>query len=126
MTFYQFPMIFTFFCCLLYYQRSTSISHSFKQLKIEFYKNFTTEYVIQFFHKLTCLIDLSNKLDEILSPLSFYLLSLYIVELFSIVASLVEISFSSMKTPFMYFTVFHSTHNKLNWNLVNNYMCFSN
>lgn len=86
MTFYQFPMIVTFFCCLLYYQLSTSISHSFKQLKIEFYKNFTTEYVIQIFHKLSRLIDFANKLDEILSPLSFYLLSLYIVELFSMVA----------------------------------------
>lgn len=101
MTLYHFPIIVTLFCCLLYYQFSTSISHFSKKLKFEFSKNFTSAYVIKSFHRLSRLIDLSNKLNEILSPLSFYLISLYVVTLFSLVASIVQVSFSNMDIPFM-------------------------
>lgn len=99
---YQFPMIATLFCCLLYYQLGASISHSCKEINLQtkktlrVHKNFTCEHVIHFFHKFSRLIDISNKLDEIVSPISFYLLSLYMAHLFTIVTSLVEISFSNM------------------------------
>lgn len=106
MTLYQFPVIATLFCCLLYYQFSTSILHFSKQLKFEFQKNFTPAYIVRSFHRLSRLVDLSNKLNEILSPISFFLISLYVVNLFSLVASIVEISFSNMDIPYMleYFT----------------------
>lgn len=100
-TFYQFPIAATLFCCLLYYQLSASISHSCKKVNLHLRENFTCEYVIQFFHKLSRLIHLSKELDKIVSPISFFLLSLHVFNFFTLVAPVVKNYFSNMSIPSM-------------------------
>lgn len=95
-TLYQFPMIGTVFCCLMYYQLSKNISHFCKESISQFDQHLNSPYIMKIFHRLSRLVDLSITLDEILSPISFYLLSLQVVILFSTVATLVEMKFSNM------------------------------
>lgn len=107
-TLYQFPMIATVFCCLMYYQLSKNISQIIEELNFKFHRHFTSEYTIQIFNKFSQLVDFSTKLDDILSPVSFYLLSFHIVILFYNVSSIIEMDFLKMEIPYFldYFTGF--------------------
>lgn len=49
-TLFQFFVIATFFCCLLYYQLNTSILHFCKELNFKYSKNVTNKNIIQLFH----------------------------------------------------------------------------
>lgn len=97
---YQFPWIGTLFCCIMYYQLSVNILNFTKKTKLEFNKHFCAEHCVHIFQNLSRLIDFSNKLDKLLSPVCFYLLSLHMVLLFASVASVVQINVSNMDIPY--------------------------
>lgn len=99
LTMYTFPLLSTLLCCLMYYHLSKIILNWRKKLEIQVREHGITvnnEYIIQAFNELTELIKLSKKLDDIISPISFILLSLQIVLLLCYIVSIVTIRISNM------------------------------
>lgn len=98
-TVYTSPLLFSLLCCLMHYHLSKVIFQWTQKLQTEFRKQKITvnaKYIIQVFNQLSDLFKLSNKLDEILSPISFFLLSLQILLLFCNTVSIVTVPISEI------------------------------
>lgn len=99
LTMYTIPLLSTLLCCFMYYHLSKIILQWRQKLETQARKHemiLNNECIIQAFNELTELIKLSNKLDEILSPISFFLLSFQIVLLFGYIVSIVNVRISNM------------------------------
>lgn len=99
LTMYTFPLLSTLLCCLMYYHLSKIILQWGKKFEKQVRAHGMTlnnEYIIKAFNDLTELIKLSKKLDEIVSPISFLLLSLQIVLLLCYIVSIVTVRITNM------------------------------
>lgn len=99
LTMYTFPLLSSLLCCLMYYHLSKIILQWRKKFEIQVREHgmiLNHEFIIQAFNELTGLIKLSKKLDEIVSPITFLLLSLQIVLLLCYIVSIVTVRISNM------------------------------
>lgn len=99
LTMYTFPLSSTLLCCLMYYHLSKIILQWKHKLKLQVRERgmiINNDYIIQAFNELTELIKLSKTLDEIVSPITFLLLSMQIVLLLCYIVAIVTVRISKM------------------------------